>query len=169
KTAGLENKAFLDKFKGVDAAVIIFPLYVDGIPSHLLRQLYEAKDELRGISPNIRIYAVANNGFYEGKQNALALNMIEHFCDAAGVKWGQGLGIGAGGMLKASQIGVGPLKNVGVTLKTLAANINENISDDNLFTQPNFPKLLYKMGAHFHWKQAAKKNGVKRKALYDRH
>ena len=155
--------------KSVQIVVIVFPLYVDGLPSHLLHLLYEAKNELRNISPNVRVYAVANNGFYEGTQNALALNMIQHFCDAVGVKWGQGLGIGGGGMLNASPIGVGPLKNTGVALKTLAANINKNISGDNLFTQPNFPKLLYKMSGHFQWKKAAKNNGIKRKALYNRH
>jgi len=168
-TVELSKKVFLDKFTGVDIAVIIFPLYVDGMPSHLLRLLYESKDELMDINPNVLVYAVANNGFYEGKQNALALNMIQHFCDAAGVKWGQGLGIGAGGMLSASPIGVGPLKNIGTALNTLAANINENISGDNLFTQPNFPKFLYKMGAHFHFIQVAKKKGIKRKVLYIRH
>jgi len=168
-TAELGAEMFLDKFKGVDVAVIIFPLYVDGIPSHLLRLLYESKDELRDVNPGVRVYAVANNGFYEGKQNSLALNMIQHFCDAVGIEWGQGLGIGAGGMLGASPIGAGPLKNVGIALKALAASINKNLSSDNIFVQPNFPKLLYKIGAHFQWKQAAKKNGVKRSALYCKH
>ena len=168
-TSGLSKKIFLDMFTGVDTAVFIFPLYVDGIPSHLLRLLYESSDELRDISPNVVVYAIANNGFYEGEQNALALNMIRHFCDAAGVKWGQGLGIGGGGMLGVSQIGVGPLKDIGIALSNFAANINKNKSGDNVFTHPNFPKLLYKIGAHFNFIQMAKKNGVNRKALYKRH
>jgi hypothetical protein len=165
-TAGLSRDRFLDGFMGVDAAVIVFPLYVDGIPSHLLRLLYETKDQLKDKNPDVHIYAVANNGFYEGKQNTLALDMVRHFCDVAGVKWGRGLGIGAGGMLNASPMGVGPLKNIGVALKELAADINGRISGENLFTQPRFPKFLYKMGAHYHWRKSAKNNGIKPKTLY---
>ncbi|MCL2592983.1 MAG: hypothetical protein FWD82_06425 [Defluviitaleaceae bacterium] len=168
KTMGVTKQEFLEKFEGVDVAVVVFPLYVDGIPSNLLRLLYESKDELKNINSDVVIYAISNNGFFEGKQNALALDMIKHFCEAAGVKWGQGLGIGAGGMLTVAPIGAGPLKSIGADLKTFSANINESISSDNLFTQPNFPKLLYKLGGHANWKKSAKENGLKIKDLYER-
>ncbi|MCL2198315.1 MAG: NAD(P)H-dependent oxidoreductase [Defluviitaleaceae bacterium] len=163
------KQAFLDGVRGADVAVIVFPLYVDGIPSHLLRLLCEVKDELKNINPNVVLYAIANNGFYEGTQNALALNMIQHFCDAAGIRWGQGLGIGAGGMLNSSPIGIAVLKNIGIALETLAENINKQISGDDLFAQPNFPKFLYKTAAHFNWIQSAKKNGLKRNDIYKKH
>ncbi|MCL2253350.1 MAG: hypothetical protein FWC09_02815 [Lachnospiraceae bacterium] len=168
RAMGLSKQEFLDGFTGVDAAVVVFPLYVDGIPSHLLRLLYESKDELKHIAPNVVIYAIANNGFYEGEQNTLALNMMRHFCNSADVQWGQGLGIGAGGMLSAAPIGAGPLKNIGAALKSFSHNINNKISKDNLFAQPNFPKLLYKLCVHLVWRQSARNNGLKRKDLYKR-
>jgi len=163
---GLCKQDFFEQVKDKDAMVVVFPLYVDGIPSHLLRLLHEVKNEIKSINPELIVYAVANNGFYEGEQNALALSMMQHFCVAAGIKWGQGLGIGAGGMANAAPIGAGPLKNIGMALNTLASNIKRKATGDDFFTQPNFPKFLYKLGGHFNWKSAAKKNGLKRKDLY---
>lgn len=164
---GLSKREFIDGFAGIDAAVFVFPLYVDGIPSHLLRLLYESKDELA--NPDVAIYAIANNGFFEGTQNAPALDMIRHFCETAGVKWGQGMGIGGGGMASAAPVGVGPLKSIGVVMKSLADNISGKTSGENLFVQPNIPKLFYKYGGHSQWKRSAKKNGLKLKDLYKRH
>jgi len=163
---GLCKQEFLAQLSDKDAMVVAFPLYVDGIPSHLLRFLYEIKNEITPINPKLMVYAIANNGFYEGEQNALALSMMQHFCTAANIRWGQGLGVGAGGMINAAPIGAGPLKSIGTALDTLAGNIKGKLAGDNFFTQPNFPKFLYKLGGHFNWRNAAKKNGLKRKDLY---
>lgn len=83
----------------VDAVVISSPLYVDGIPSHLLPFLKKAEYECRQKHLHFKLYVLSNSGFVEGIQNKLHLNMYEAWCRRAGIQWGGGLGIGGGTML----------------------------------------------------------------------
>ena len=68
------NPEAMETLKKADKIVVAFPLYFDGIPSHLLRCLEQIKD----ISADV--YAVSNAGFYEGEQNAHALAIIRNWC-----------------------------------------------------------------------------------------
>lgn len=165
---GEDKAGLLEKITNFDTLIIVFPLYVDGLPSHLLRLLYEVKDEIRLAAPELMVYGVVNNGFYEGKQNCLALSMLSHFCTCANVKWRQGLGIGAGGMISSisTSIGSGPLKSIGLALDTFSKNIKEKAISKDFFIEPNFPKSLYKIAAHNRWRKQAKKSGVRRKEIY---
>lgn len=162
---------FLEKIRDVNALIIVFPFYGDGLPSHLLRLLYEVKDKIKHSSSEIMVYAIANNGFYEGEQNRLALSMLQHFCVCAGIKWGQGIGIGAGGLISSANvsIGVGPLKNIGLAFDVLSKNIQEKVVDEDFFIRPNFPKFLYKITAHREMKSKVKKSGLGRKEILKRH
>ena len=88
----------IEEFNQFDALVFAFPLYVDGIPSHLLSCLCEI--ETYGIENKaIHVYAIANCGFYEGKQNRNALHIMQNWCEKVGLIWGQGIGVGGGGAL----------------------------------------------------------------------
>lgn len=153
-----------------DAIVLAFPLYVDGIPSHLLNCLIQLENYLPTVKEkDICVYCLVNCGFYEGHQNKIALEMMENWCLRAGVKWGQGIGIGAGGMLTATKnvpIGYGPKKNLGKALKQLADNISKCASEENMYITANFPRILYKFSAEMGWKQMVKANGLKLKDLY---
>ena len=165
---GLGREDFFAEIAGTSVMVVVFPLYVDGLPSHLLRFLYDVKDEIKQKRSDLMVFAIANNGFFEGKQNALALSMMQHFCVAAGIQWGQGLGIGGGGMTAVAPLGAGPLKSIGIALDTLSANIQGETGGEDFFAQPNFPKFLYKLGGHSAWRHEAKRNGLKRNELYKR-
>lgn len=48
----------------------------------------------------LEVYCLVNCGFYEGHQNKLAIEMMGNWCEKAGIKWGEEVGIGAGGMIK---------------------------------------------------------------------
>ncbi|MDR1185090.1 MAG: NAD(P)H-dependent oxidoreductase [Coriobacteriales bacterium] len=155
-------------FAGCDALVFVFPLYVDGIPSHLLRLLDEAQDAVVDVAPNTMVYGVVNNGFYEAPQNRIALELLKNFCARSGLKWGQGLGVGGGGMIPALSIGRGPTKNLGKALDTFAKNILDGKAADSLFVEPRFPRFLYQMIVHLNWRMEAKKYGLKTSQLYDK-
>jgi hypothetical protein len=84
--------------------VFCLPLYVDGVPSHVLRFLEEMEPFCRENGLKINVYCVANNGFIEGKQNEPLMQVFEHFCTRAGLLWGGGVGIGGGVMLNVTRI-----------------------------------------------------------------
>jgi len=82
-----------------DAIVLSVPIYVDGIPSHVLRFLKEAEQFCREHACHSRLYVVSNSGFIEGRHNQPHLEQYRCWCERAGIVWGGGLGIGGGVML----------------------------------------------------------------------
>jgi len=153
-----------------EAIVLAFPLYVDGIPSNLLRELTVHE---RGLPPGTRVYAMVNNGFYEGAQNAVAIAMARNWCARAGVQWGQGMGVGGGGMLASRKPGRGPLKSLGAALDTLASNVLAGdtapiafgAEREDMYTSPDIPRALYKLGGAMGLRKKGKMNGLSRREM----
>lgn len=160
----------LEQISNCNVFVFAFPLYVDGIPSHLLRCLLQMEKYLSTDKNNeISVYTIVNAGFYEGKQASIAIEMMKNWAEKANVKWGQGIGIGGGGMIsmiEKSTDSQGPMKSVHTTLASLADNILSSKSSYELYTTPGIPRLVYKIGGEMGWRQAAKKNGLKTKDLF---
>lgn len=149
--------------------VVAFPLYVDGLPSHLLSCLSQMEQLLKNKDTETIIYTIANCGFFEGKQNRIALEIMENWCAKSNVRWGQGIGIGGGGMmsmLNPKSAEHGPMRDIAAALKKLAEHMKEEQSAENLYVSPNFPRFLYKMAAEMGWRQQIKANGRKRKDLF---
>ena len=99
-----DHARILEQFNGAQAVVFCLPLYVDGIPSHVLRFLKEAENYCKANNLHIGIYAIANNGFIEGRQNEPLMQQFERFCERAGLNWCGGVGIGGGVMLNVTRI-----------------------------------------------------------------
>ena len=99
-----DYQRILDQLPGADAVVFGVPLYVDGIPSHVMGFMEEMERSCREKSLHPRVYAIANNGFIEGKQNEPLMQLMENFCRRAGLTWGGGVGIGGGVMLNVTRI-----------------------------------------------------------------
>ena len=164
-TASADLQELMDSARGSDAIVIAFPLYIDGIPSHLLRMLHAAEPYIAEISPNAKLYGIALNGFYEGVQNQTALDMLRNFCERAGLSWGQGAGIGASPMVHAIPVGIGLNKKMGAALDVLAGNIISKQSSEDIFAQTGMPRFLYVMGGNMGWKRQAREHGLRSKDL----
>ena len=151
-----------------DVLIFIFPLYVDGIPSNLLKLLVKFEKE-NVVRPETKIYCIVNNGFYEGKQNFLALLHMKNWCKKVNAKWGQGIGIGSGELLpylKKFKLGQGPLKNLEKILNRFSRNILTLNSDKNIYINPNWPKILYFIQGSFSWILKARKNNLKIQELF---
>ena len=151
-----------------DVLIFIFPLYVDGIPSNLLKLLVKFEKE-NVVRPKTKIYCIVNNGFYEGKQNFLALLHMKNWCKKVNAKWGQGIGIGSGELLpylKKFKLGQGPLKNLEKTLNILSRNILTLNSDKNIYITPNWPRSLYFIQGSISWILKARKNNIKIRELF---
>ena len=99
-----DHDRILEQIKDAQAVVFGLPLFVDGIPSHVLRFLEKMEAYCRENDLDLTVYCIANNGFIEGKQNEPLMQMFEHFCTRAGIAWGGGVGIGGGVMLNVSRI-----------------------------------------------------------------
>ena len=162
-----------------DAIVIAFPLYIDSVPSHLLRCLVQVEEyvHLHGLKKEIKTYVIINNGFFQGKQTLPAIEVMKHWADRCGFSFGKALGVGGGGMInyiKTVPEGHGPKKNLTRGLKEIAEDIaqmktndtNDNtVSDRIRVFELNYPAWAYKWQGEYGWRLSAKKNGLKRKDL----
>ena len=99
-----DHARILEQLRDAQAVVFGLPLYVDGIPSHVLRFMEEMETFCREKDLHLHVYCIANNGFIEGRQNEPLMRSFRHFCDHAGLTWGGGVGIGGGVMLNVTRI-----------------------------------------------------------------
>ena len=168
-TPALPSEMDLEAFAQQDAAIFAFPLYVDGVPSHLLNCLCRLEQYFVKHSSNLTIYAIVNCGFFEGNQNRYALQIMKNWCVRSGLKWGQGIGIGGGGMLTGLQsvpAGKGPRKNFSAAIGQLSEHITVGTSEEDIYVLPNVPRFAYKMGAEVEWRQQIKANGLTENDLF---
>lgn len=164
-SASCSEGEFAQSIQECDAFVLVFPLYVDGIPAHLLRMMEDAQPLIAASGARARVYVVVQCGFFEGRQNRLALLMTKQWCEACGLSWGQGMGVGAGPMMQAAPIGHGPNKNFGRAAAGFLENICLGQSGETVFISPNFPRFLYRQAAHMSWNMQARKNGLSKKEI----
>lgn len=143
--------------KEADSIMIAFPLYVDGVPSHLLRCMEQIRDIKAGV------YAICNCGFYEAVQNRHALKIMENWCAANGLKWKRGMGIGGGGalgmILPSSNMML--KEKVVKALGKMAENAASGKGGENIYVSIGLPRPMYKMAAEMNWRKDLRKNGLK--------
>lgn len=161
----------LAQIQDCEAIIFAFSLYIDSIHSQLLRFLIGL--EKRGFgNKSIHVYCIINNGFYEGRQNHIAADIIKNWCKATGLNYGQTVGIGAGEMLpfiKDIPLGYGPNKNLGIALRELSCNVLSLNQGEDIFISPNWPRFLWRiMSSLYCWYPRAKKNGLTGKRLKDK-
>ncbi|MCR5213438.1 MAG: hypothetical protein K6E10_03410 [Eubacterium sp.] len=163
-------ESILPKIKASDRIILGIPLYVDGIPSHVLRLMKMI--EISGSIKNKKIYIVTNMGFYESSQEENLLAMARKWTEDCDAIYGGGLGIGAGEMVCKMIDGPaaekGPSKNAALALNTLAQAINGAESIEDIYVNPYmFPRSLYMLAANSGWTRGIKANGLKKKDLYN--
>jgi len=161
------SKEEVEELTKTDAWVFAYPLYVDGMPGHLLSCLVQL-EETRIKNPQIHIYGIVNCGFYEGIQAELALKILQNWCLKTGFVWSGGIGVGGGGglaMMPKMEPGQGPKAPIEKAVAELSDIILKKQVRDNSYVSVAFPRFLYKMGAQLGWRQMIKANGGKAKDL----
>lgn len=165
----VDYEDIIKEINTIDTLVFAFPLYVDSLPSHVLEFLIMLEENFKDNLKGVNVYVIVNCGFYEGKQNKIALNIMKCWCKKMNIKWAQGIGIGAGEMmggLRNVPMGKGPNTNLGLALDNLAKNINENKSGDDIFTTPSmFPRFAFRLAVNRFWISKANRNGLKKRDL----
>lgn len=160
-------KNVIEELAETDAWVFAYPLYVDGIPGHLLSCLVQL-EEVHLQNPELHIYGIVNCGFYEGVQAELALKLLQNWTAKASFAWGGGVGVGGGGglsMMPKMKPGQGPKAPIDKALKALAGTIRKKEVQENNYISVGFPRFLYKMGGQMEWRHRIKANGGRAKDL----
>lgn len=153
----------LPLWHSADAVVLAFPLYVDGIPSHLLHCLTALEEPLRCAGQKPPLYALMNCGFYEGVQCTPAMEMLRQFCRRAEIPFGGGLGVGAGGALtglEAVPLGTGPKKTLAANLAALAGRILSLQTAPPVYMSLDLSWTAYQEIGESGWRKAAQKRGL---------
>lgn len=157
----------IETLSKADAWVFAYPLYVDGVPGHLLSCLIELEKAQIGNS-DIRIYGIVNSGFYEGIQNRLSLKVLQNWCAKSGFTWGGGIGVGGGGSLlyfPKIKGGKGPKAHIYKALISLSEKILNRESCENSYVTVALPRFAYKFAAQSGWRSQIKANGGTTKDL----
>lgn len=92
------------------------------------------------------------------------MEIMKNWCSKAKMKWGQGIGIGGGGMLASFEgnlKGQGPIKNLWDALNRVAVNVSDHHEEDDIYTVPNFPRAMNALGGNISWRRQIKENGLK--------
>ncbi|MBR4461070.1 MAG: hypothetical protein IKS51_00585 [Erysipelotrichaceae bacterium] len=164
-------ETLMERLEDVPVIVLCTPLYVDGLPSQLIRLLETFEKRYHGTAK--RIYVLANMGLYESRQLVNLFDAIRQWCDRMGFAYCGGLGVSAGelagGFLDFSQIEKWPLNKINEGIAALAETIDKRKKMDNIYSGPyRFPRSLYVAIANSGWKRMAKKNGLKNEDLFRR-
>lgn len=162
---GLVPEEALPTLESADAWVFFCPLYVDGLPSHLLACL-EQLEERGKRQPGTTVYAVVNCGFYEGIQAKPALDIFANWCVRAGLAWGGGIGVGGGGAItELPPMEKGPKAPVYRALTALGERAARRETGKDLFCSIAFPRFLYQMAAQLGWRKKIRAAGGRTKDL----
>ncbi len=159
------QKAALAAAKDNAPIVFAFPLYADQLPSDFLKFLFELEPEMKEVSTKSKVYVVVQNGFYDARQNNIAVRIVKKWCEKCGLIFGQAAMIGAGGMAQAAPLGKGPAAKTGEVIEKLARSIDNNEGGEILAAEPIFPRFLYKVAGNMSFAKMGKGNGLDRKDM----
>jgi hypothetical protein len=163
------NEMFKEIIAG-DIMVLAFPLFADAIPSNTLKMLIELENIIKQEERvDLIMYTIVNNGFFEGKQNHVAFEIIKHWCEHSGVQFGGGIGQGAGEMIGQTTyipFNKGPYYNLARALNGMVKNMESKKPFEIKYLSPYFPKFMWKFLATRYWLTSAKKNGITKKDMF---
>ena len=141
-----EPEELMLKLENAPVIVLCTPLYVDGLPSQLIRLMERFQKEYHGLRK--KIYVVANMGLYESSQLTSLFEAVKQWCHLMGFEYCGGLGISAGELIgtliQHIRFSVGPGKKNNRGMKKLAKAINKGTAIKDIYTEPFlFPRFLY--------------------------
>lgn len=146
-----------------DLVILACPTYVDALPAPVVRVLEALAERPRPADRQPRFLAIANCGFPEAAQNAVALAICRQFAREAGYVWAGGLGLGGGGALGGyalrdrKGLARNIIKALDMTALALAAEHPVPETATALMARPLLPRWLYLWIGTHGWKRQAKR------------
>ena len=159
----------IERLLSADTLVLAMPLYVDGLPSNVIRLLERLQKASPGL--NLNLYVRANLCLYESHQLNNLLAMIRYWCDISGYRYCGGLAVSAGELIGVliKKMRSGPVRPLTEALKNMGKAVDEGEMFENRYVQPAmFPRALYIAVANLSWDLNSLKAGMKPKDLYRR-
>ena len=156
-----------------DILILAFPLYIDSLPSSVIRAMELIAKHRNAIEnpKKPRFLAISNCGFPEAHHNDTALAICRRFALESELEWMGGLALGAGEAIHGrplNDVG-GMVRNVKKALDFTVVALAEGKSAPKeaivLMAKPLMPTWMYLLFGGMGWKKQAKKHGV-RKNMY---
>ncbi len=141
-----DYERILNSIKDADTVVFGMPLYVDGVPSHMLAFMKEMERFCLDNNIHLNVYVVSNGGFIEGCQNRPLMQVLENFCKRCNLQWCGGVGIGGGVMLNVMRIMFFVYAGLFV-LNTVTAGLTAALP---IFAEQLLVVLFFSLGAFFY-------------------
>ena len=165
-----DMKALADDLAAADKLIFCVPLYVDGLPSQVIRLMEIMESKPAGPQ---KIYVLANMGLYESSQMVNLFSAVKQWCERCGHEYCGGLGISAGeligALMKTMPFGWGATKKASISMTVFAEAILGGRAADDLYAEPHmFPRSRYIKIANSGWDRMAKQNGLSPEELYRR-
>jgi len=159
----------LESVDGSDIIALAFPLYVNGLPSHVIRALQLVEDRRKADKKpgELRMLAICNSGFPQSRQSINAVEMCHIFASRAGLKWLGGLTLGAGMMVSEKRLQDMPrragdvMRAMDMVAASVAAGGEVPPEAVDMMTKRAIPNWVYTSFIGTMWKRMARKNGVK--------
>lgn len=163
-----DMEALADDLTAADKLIFCVPLYVDGLPSQVIRLMEIMESKPAGPQ---KIYVLANMGLYESSQMVNLFNAVKQWCERCGHEYCGGLGISAGeligALMKTMPFGWGATKKASISMTVFAEAILSGRAADDLYAEPHmFPRSWYIKIANSGWDRMAKQNGLSLEDLY---
>jgi hypothetical protein len=168
-----EDELF-DAIERTEAVVLLFPLYIDSLPSGVIRffELFQERKGEKG-GKGKPFYAISNSGAPESIQSTVALEICVLFARDTGFAWNGGGAVGGGAILEGKTLeeSGGRAKNLraGLALLAVSMSLGGGLSKQarDLIGRPLVPKFLYVYFGNRLWQKAAEANSVGER-MYDK-
>ena len=141
-----DHERILNSIKDANTVVFGVPLYVDGVPSHMLTFMKEMEKFCVENQIHLNVYVVSNGGFIEGCQNKALMQVFENFCKRCNFHWCGGVGIGGGVMLNVMRIMFFVYLGLFV-LNTVTSGLTASLP---IFAEQLLVVLFFSLGAFFY-------------------
>ena len=141
-----DHERILNSIRDANTVVFGVPLYVDGVPSHMLTFMKEMEKFCVENQIHLNVYVVSNGGFIEGCQNKALMQVFENFCKRCNFQWCGGIGIGGGVMLNVMRIMFFVYLGLFV-LNTVTSGLTASLP---IFAEQLLVVLFFSLGAFFY-------------------
>ena len=159
----------VEKLEDAGTMILCMPLYVDGVPSQMIRLMETFERSYKGGSK--KVYLISNMGLYESSQLVNIFEAVKQWCGRMGFEYCGGLGVSAGELqgvlMQALPFRTGPTRKIALGAEKLASAIRSGERTEDIFAEPHlFPRKLFMWIANYSWNVNARNNGISPKDLY---